>query len=148
MQLPKTRLHALDNLRAVMMWLGIVIHVSVMHMQGPSPINWHDPATTRLADLLVAFIHVFRMPVFFIVAGFFVAMLMQDRGAAEMLKHRFKRIALPFLLFWPPLLVASALAMMVHAHVAAHGTVGLDLALLPPPPPGRPKLNTMHLWFI
>ena len=148
MQSPKTRLHALDNLRAVMMWLGIVIHVSVMHMQGPSPINWHDPATTRLADLLVAFIHVFRMPVFFIVAGFFVAMLIQDRGAAGMLKHRFKRIALPFLLFWPPLLVASALAMMVHAHVAAHGTVGLDPALLPPPPPGRPKLNTMHLWFI
>ena len=148
MQASETRLHALDNLRAVMMWLGIVIHVAVMHMEGPSPINWHDPATTRLADLLVAFIHVFRMPVFFIVAGFFVAMLVETRGPAAMLKHRFKRIALPFLLFWPVLLVSAAIALLVHSHVAAHGTIGLDPTLLPPPPPGRPRLNTMHLWFI
>lgn len=148
MQTSTTRLHALDNLRAVMMWLGIVIHVAVMHMEGPSPINWHDPATTRLADLLVAFIHVFRMPVFFIVAGFFVAMLVQTRGPAAMLKHRFKRIALPFLLFWPVLLVSAAIALLVHSHIAARGTIGLDPTLLPPPPPGRPKLNTMHLWFI
>jgi peptidoglycan/LPS O-acetylase OafA/YrhL len=148
MQTPSTRLHALDNLRAVMMWLGIVIHVAVMHMEGPAPTNWHDPATTRLADLLVAFIHVFRMPVFFIVAGFFVAMLIETRGPAAMLKHRFQRIALPFLLFWPLLLVSAALALLVHAHVAARGTVGLDPALLPPPPPGRPLINTMHLWFI
>jgi len=148
MQPNRLRLHALDNLRGVMMWLGIVIHVAVMHMQGPSPINWHDPAKTQLADLLVAFIHVFRMPVFFIVAGFFVAMLVEQRGPAAMLKHRFKRIALPFLLFWPLLLVAGGLALLVHSHVAVHGTVGLDPGLLPPPPPGRPMLNTMHLWFI
>ena len=148
MQASKSRVHALDNLRAVMMWLGIVIHVAVMHMQGPSPINWHDPARTQVADLLVAFIHVFRMPAFFIVAGFFVAMLLEQRGPGAMLKHRFRRIALPFLLFWPPLLVAGALALLVHAHVAAHGTPGLDPTLLPPPPPGRPMLNTMHLWFI
>jgi glucan biosynthesis protein C len=142
------RLHALDNLRAVMMWLGIVIHVAVMHMQGRSPVTWHDPATTQVADLLVAFIHVFRMPVFFIVAGFFVAMLVEQRGPGAMLKHRFKRIALPFVLFWPLLLVLSALALLVHSHVAVHGTPGLDPKLLPPPPPGRPLLNTMHLWFI
>ena len=148
MQTSLTRLHALDNLRAVMMWLGIVIHVAVMHMEGTSPVSWHDPARTRLADLAVAFIHVFRMPVFFIVAGFFVAMLMETRGPAAMLRHRFKRIALPFLLFWPVLLVSAAIALLVHSHVAARGTIGLDPTLLPPPPPGRPKLNTMHLWFI
>jgi hypothetical protein len=143
-----TRLHALDNLRAVMMWLGIVIHVAVMHMAGPSPINWHDPTSTRLADLLVAFIHVFRMPVFFIVAGFFVAMLAETRGPAAMLKHRFKRIALPFMVFWPLLLVVTVFALVVHANVAARGSFGLDPSLLPPHPPGKPKLNTMHLWFI
>ncbi len=148
MQTSPTRLHALDNLRALMMWLGIVIHVAVMHMEGPSPVTWHDPARTRVADLLTAFIHEFRMPVFFIVAGFFVAMLVETRGPAAMLKHRFKRIALPFLLFWPLLLVSSALALLVHSHVAARGTIGLDPTLLPPPPPGRPLVNTMHLWFI
>ena len=148
MQTTPTRLHALDNLRAVMMWLGIVIHVAVMHMEGPSPINWHDPTSTRLADLLVAFIHVFRMPVFFIVAGFFVAMLIETRGPAAMLKHRFQRIALPFMLFWPLVLVFMGFALIVHANVAATGSFGLDRTLLPPPPPGKPLLNTMHLWFI
>ena len=148
MQATSTRLYALDNPRAVMMWLGIVIHVAVMHMQGPSPVNWHDPTSTRLADLLVAFIHVFRMPVFFIVAGFFVAMLIGQRGPAGMVKHRFQRIALPFLLCWPLLLVATAFALVVHAKVAARGSFGLDPSLLPPPPPGKPVLNTMHLWFI
>lgn len=39
---PTRRLHALDNLRATMMWLGIVLHVSVLYMSRPSPLPWHD----------------------------------------------------------------------------------------------------------
>ena len=27
-----TRLHALDNLRAIMMWLGVVLHVACIHL--------------------------------------------------------------------------------------------------------------------
>jgi len=63
-------LHVLDNLRATMMWLGIVLHVSVLYMSRPSPLPWHDDQSSPLADLLVAVIHAFRMPLFFILAGF------------------------------------------------------------------------------
>ena len=40
------RLYALDNLRALMMWLGIVVHVSVTHMVNDAPLPWRDERTT------------------------------------------------------------------------------------------------------
>lgn len=141
------RLHSLDNLRAAMMWLGIVLHVAAIHMVGESPLIWRDQATSPLADLLLAFIHSFRMPVFFIVAGFFAAMLVQRRGPLGMLKHRFRRIAVPFLVFWLPLVLLTVVMVMLYVHLMHYGTWGVDPALAEPPP-GRPKLNTMHLWFI
>ncbi len=141
------RLHSLDNLRAAMMWLGIVLHVATQHLTGYSPLPWRDPATSRWADLLVALIHTFRMPVFFIVAGFFVALLVQRRGLRGMLGHRFKRLALPFLLFWPPILTGMALLVIVYLHRANTGAWGLDLSLRPTMG-DKPLVNTMHLWFL
>lgn len=32
------RLHSFDNLRAVMMWLGIILHVALNRTTGPSPL--------------------------------------------------------------------------------------------------------------
>ena len=87
------RLHALDNLRAVMMWLGIVLHVGIIYTYNPLPLPlpWHDQKTSLLADWLVALIHSFRMPVFFILAGFFVVLLVHGRGVGGMLANRLKR---------------------------------------------------------
>ncbi|MRU29811.1 acyltransferase, partial [Xylella fastidiosa subsp. multiplex] len=78
------RLHALDNLRALMIWLGIVLHVALNHLTVASPLPWRDPQTSRVTDLLLLFIHGFRMPVFFVLAGFFVALLIERRGAGGM----------------------------------------------------------------
>ena len=72
------RNHALDNLRAVMMWLGIVFHVASLHLAW-EVVRWRAPETTPLANLLAAFIHAFRMPVFFILAGYFVLLLVQRK---------------------------------------------------------------------
>src|SRR4249920_861928 len=119
------RLHSLDNLRAAMMWLGIVLHVAAIHMVGESPLTWRDKATSPLADLLLAFIHSFRMPVFFIVAGFFAALLVQSRGAMGMLKHRFRRIAVPFMVFWPPLVVLTVVMVMLYVHLMHYGRFGI-----------------------
>ena len=141
------RLHALDNLRACMMWLGIVLHVAVQHLVGTSPMPWRDPARSPWADLLMALIHSFRMPVFFIVAGFFVALLVQRRGLKGMLAHRFRRLAVPFLVFWPPIAIGMMLLVMVYLNRVVHGRFGIDLALKPPPN-GQPLVNTMHLWFL
>lgn len=142
------RLHALDNLRALMMWLGIVLHVSVIHMVQPPLVPWRDGERTMAADLLVAFIHAFRMPVFFILAGFFVALLLQSRGPAGLAAHRLRRLGLPFALFWPLLFVASGALALVFMHRMARGTWGLDATLMPRGPTIPDGPSTMHLWFL
>jgi fucose 4-O-acetylase-like acetyltransferase len=141
------RLYALDNLRAVMMWLGVVLHVAVIYMVAPSPLPWHDRQSSQLADLLVALIHSFRMPVFFILAGFFVAMLVQRRGLRGMLKNRLLRLGLPFVLLWPVIFVACVVLALLFVHRMVRGTWGLDVSLIPPRD-DAPKWNTMHLWFL
>ncbi len=141
------RLHALDNLRAVMMWLGIVLHVAVIYMVGPSPLPWRDLHTSPWADLLLVLIHSFRMPVFFILAGFFVALLVQGRGLRGMLKNRLMRLGLPFVILWPVIFVACVLLAWLFVHRMVRGTWGLDASLIPPRE-DAPKWNTMHLWFL
>jgi fucose 4-O-acetylase-like acetyltransferase len=141
------RLSGLDNLRAVMMWLGIVLHVSANHLSTTSNIFWRDSKTSLVADVLTALIHSFRMPVFFLLGGFFVALLMQSRGVSGMLRHRLRRLALPFALFWPLLYPLTGLLLMAFLHQMKRGTWGLDIHLLPPSPSGS-LLNTMHLWFL
>jgi glucans biosynthesis protein C len=148
------RLHALDNLRALMMWLGIVIHASANYIQRDTPFPWRDEHRTRLADFAIIFIHTFRMPVFFILAGFFVMLLLQSRGPGAMAKHRAARLGLPFAVFWPPILVLSTAAAIVFIHLTMRGTWGFDPGVIDelpqradmPPIPRGP--NTMHMWFL
>lgn len=142
------RLHALDNLRAIMMWLGIVLHVSVNHLErAVAPLPWRDRETSQVADLLLVFIHSFRMPVFFILAGFFVAMLVSRRGYDGMMKHRLRRIGLPFVIFWPPVFVGMTVLVMGYVHLMVRGAWGIDPSIMPINPV-RPIINTMHMWFI
>lgn len=142
------RLHALDNLRALMMWLGIVLHVAAIHMVRPSPLPWRDDARTPVADLLMAFIHAFRMPVFFILAGFFVALLLARRGPAGLARHRLLRLGLPFAVFWPPLFLACVTLALLFIHRMARGSWGLDISLLDASPAVPKGPSTIHLWFL
>ncbi len=141
------RLHALDNLRAILMWLGIVLHVTAIYGFEPSPIIWRDEQRSVMADVLMTSIHAFRMPAFFILAGFFAMLLAQSRGPSGLLRHRLARLALPFALFWPFLWVASGLAALAFLNRIALGQWGLDRTVIAnlPVPQGP---NTMHLWFL
>ena len=60
---------------------------------------------------------------FFILAGFFVAALVQRQGLAGMVRNRLRRLGLPFALFWPPLFVACALHVRWRLHRAAREAV-------------------------
>lgn len=130
-----------------MMWLGIVVHVSVNYMVNPAPTPWRDSQTTLLADALIIFIHAFRMPVFFILAGFFVAMLVAKRGTTAMLRQRVRKLVWPFVVFWPLLLVSMGVLAAVYANLNAFGAMGVDFDLIPQIP-GRPQISLLHLWFI
>jgi hypothetical protein len=142
------RVHALDNLRAIMMWLCVVLHVCVNHLTGQSLLPFHDRELTPVADLLLLFIHTFRMPVFFVLAGFLAAMMVDTRGYRAMLRNRVRRIALPFAVFWPVLFALTVMLVLAFTHIMATGQLGISMAHAPKVQPGRPMFNTMHMWFI
>lgn len=96
------RIHSLDSLRAIMMLLGLVIHSAVTYGVIDYGNAWSlkDPAATSLSnDFIVILIHVFRMPIFFVVAGFFGAMLFYERKPLKMVENRVSRIVYPFIVF-------------------------------------------------
>lgn len=89
------RYHDLDALRAFAMLLGIVLH-GVMSFT-PLPGIWPAQDAMRHENyfLVLLFIHGFRMPLFFMVSGFFTVMMWRRRGLAALTKHRTKRILIP-----------------------------------------------------
>lgn len=91
------RFHELDALRAAAMLLGIVLHAFLFLIPEAWPIQHPDPPALTYWIALNA-IHGFRMPVFFLLSGFFTAMLWERRGLWQVGLHRVKRIALPLVL--------------------------------------------------
>ena len=94
-----SRRHDLDALRAFAMLLGIVLHGMMSFIPGIGVI-WavEDSYASAWYGVLLSFIHGWRMPLFFLVSGFFTAMLWRKRGLRELISHRFKRIFIPMLL--------------------------------------------------
>lgn len=90
------RRHDLDALRAIAMLLGIVLHAALSFTSIPWAV--HDSQQSEGLHVLFGFIHGFRMPLFFMLSGFFTAMLWRKRGLASLVKHRFQRIFLPLVL--------------------------------------------------
>jgi glucans biosynthesis protein C len=142
------RVHALDNLRASMMWLGIVLHVAVNHLSSQTLLPFKDREVSGFADAILFFIHTFRMPVFFMLSGFLAAMMVGTRGYQAMLRNRLRRIALPMAIFWPIIFVATVVLVLMFRHMMSSGEFGLSMADAPKPDPHRPPVNTMHMWFI
>ena len=93
------RRHDLDALRAFAMLLGIVLHGALAFIPGAWAVT--DASVegegTPFALLTMA-IHGFRMPVFFLMSGFFTAMLLRQRGLQALVRHRARRILLPLVI--------------------------------------------------
>jgi len=101
------RFHDLDALRAFAMMLGVLLHAALFLLPDPKPDNdvpaWpashpyaHDtPPVANPYSYLLLLIHGFRMPLFFMLSGFFTAMLWRKRGSRALAVHRLKRIVVP-----------------------------------------------------
>ena len=102
---PGDRIHAMDNLRALAMLAGVVFHAALahsplMHMIWPPA----DAGRSVFVDAVAWFLHTFRMPLFFVVAGYFAALLVARRGIGGLFRNRCMRVLLPLLLFLPVVL--------------------------------------------
>ena len=78
------------------MLLGIGLHAALSFV--PFPWMVQDSRQHELLGLLFVAIHGFRMPLFFVISGFFTAMLCRQKGLAALLKHRTRRVLLPCVL--------------------------------------------------
>lgn len=93
---PGVRRHDLDALRSFAMLLGIALHAALAYIRGGWVVS--DERTSAGLGVLVNAVHGFRMPLFFLLSGFFSAMLWRRRGLAPFLSQRVRRIVLPLAL--------------------------------------------------
>lgn len=145
------RLHYMDHLRALAMLAGVFFHAALAYsplMHGFWPLA--DRQSSPWVDAVVWGLHLVRMPLFFLVAGFFAAWIASRRGGLALARQRVVRIGLPFLVAWPLVwwsLSAStdwALANVQHpSPLLGMLREWMQLPERPRTPPG-----TAHLWFL
>ena len=148
---PSTRLHYLDATRAFALLLGIVFHASLSFM--PVFIGWAvmDVSTSYIAGGFALISHTFRMALFFLIAGFFSAMVLHKTRTRDFLQSRAVRLGVPFIVGWlvlRPLLVSGWIA----GGQSMRGDVDISASLLQ----GVASLTNLpnelfvgtHLWFL
>lgn len=138
------RLHGLDALRAVALGLGIVLHTLAPFLPGTT---WFrpDPVFAPAADTTTTVIHLFRMVLFMMLAGYFGRLVLTRRGAGAYAKDRAQRILLPLAVFSPIVLLS-----IIGIEELARRLRG-DPDPLPPLPSGIPFWlfrDPAHLWFL
>jgi len=102
------RLYFLDNLRAFVIILVVVLHGSMTYM-AYAPTWWYvlDPDNSVIFTQLVLLLDVPIMPILFFLAGYFALPSLQKRGVKLFLKEKFVRIGIPWIfgaLFLAPLI--------------------------------------------
>jgi fucose 4-O-acetylase-like acetyltransferase len=119
------RRHDLDALRAIAMLLGIVLHGALAYMPIPEA-AWpvQDVHQSHAYAIFLASVHGFRMPLFFLISGFFTAMLWRKRGLSVLIKHRGNRILKPMLIsmvtIMPVVWIAGEIAKQSAAPAQKH----------------------------
>ncbi len=125
----KERLHWVDAARGVMMLLGLAIHTAELYRVGPSVLYTDNMERSYVMNALAEFIHVFRMPAFFLVGGFFVNLSLTRTSSSEFIFQRFVRLIVP----------ALATSTFVMAPVILY---------IPYPLHRLSVFSTHHLWFL
>lgn len=86
----------MDSARALFMILGVFYHSALIY---DTTHHWrvNGIVLNYFFDYFSFFVHTFRMEGFYVVAGFFAAMLIEKKGTKKILKERLLRLGLPLL---------------------------------------------------
>ncbi len=156
MSAPAERYHALDALRAFALLLGICLHGAMPFIASPRDWAVGTDSPAAVPGIFAYYVHCARMPVFFVLAGFFARLVVERRGLGAFLRDRFVRIALVFAVaLYPVKFALSALWVLGGWHVR---TLNLppevlaqpwwQLGLGGPLSERWPSINLTHLWFL
>ena len=139
------RLHALDAVRGGALLLGVFLHGAVPWIQNfpPGMWVWTEPPSTAIG-LTFFVIHMFRMSLFFMLAGFFGRMLLERQGTSGFVRNRRTRILVPLVAGLPIVLVSIGLFALAGAAV---GGVEMPTFETPEAAPAG-SFPWAHLWFL
>jgi glucans biosynthesis protein C len=142
------RVFYLDACRAIFMSLGIILHAALPFVPGT---DWIITGAERSVVLgyVYHFINAFRMPGFFIIAGYFAALVIARRGTRLWFRSRLERLAVPLVFAVIAIVPLVSLAAAIPDVLAgAGGDAGSHLraALGQHLQPGFHWVS--HLWFI
>ncbi|MFN3857870.1 MAG: acyltransferase family protein [Caulobacter sp.] len=142
---PTERLHALDAVRGFALLLGVAFHATMSFLPGPQAWIVMDDQRSEVMAVTFFALHIFRMTVFFLIAGYFGRLLLQRRGLGGFIVDRLKRIAAPLAIFWPMVLMAI-IGVLVWNTIETLGGIPKNA---PPPPAITPTAFPLtHLWFL
>ena len=145
------RYHYMDNLRALAMLTGIFFHAALAY----SPIThfvWLTAEKEKSVslDVFAWFTHLFRMPLFFLIAGFFALYLIEKRGLPRFLKNRSLRVLLPLVIFLPLVLWAIQAGIQWALQHVKNPSLLLQFIRMAENNPNAPEppFSMGHLWFL
>ncbi|KAB1659430.1 acyltransferase [Pseudoclavibacter chungangensis] len=137
-----SRIHGLDAVRAGALLLGILLHALMPFTIGmPWLVSDTTQATWPLA--VISIIHLFRMSLFLVIAGYFANRSRARHGTRAFLRDRGLRVTLPPFVFWP--VAVLPLGLIAQAHADATGA-----SLVRPAHDGGllAAFDLGHLWFL
>jgi peptidoglycan/LPS O-acetylase OafA/YrhL len=139
------RLHALDAVRGFALLLGVALHGALSYLPGAKGF-WivADDSSLALAGLFY-WIHLFRMTLFFLLAGFFGRLLLERLGLRAFVRDRLRRVTAVLACAWP-LIFPAIVLVLVGATAVQHG--GTLPPTPPPPPMDAHNFPLTHLWFL
>lgn len=140
---PGERLHALDAVRAFALILGVFLHATMSFLPGQQLWTVVDVDRSQVMGGTFFLLHIFRMSLFFFVAGFFARLSLEKRGTRGFVVDRLKRVGVPLVAGWP---ILFALIIAVAVWAALRTTGKLPAPFSAPDTPGFFPLT--HLWFL
>jgi glucans biosynthesis protein C len=136
------RLHALDAVRGSALLLGVVLHAAAAFVPDYPIAVWRlEPSVT--AAVIYYVIHIFRMPAFYLMAGFFARLMVEKRGVKAFVRDRSKRILLPLVVGLPVVLFFIGVGLILGA--VPHGTGYLTSVIVTA---RQGHIDLLHLWFL
>jgi len=136
------------------MLAGVVFHAAMGFAEVPGFDIWpvRDPAANKDWLAFVAVLHVFRMPLFFCVAGFLLATVLARKPAGEVLRSRLLRVGVPFtlgMIFLTPLVGLTAMwASRSTGRAPADASLFELYRAFLAKKSWLEQATPMHLWFL
>lgn len=136
-----TRLDYLDNLRSFALLLGLAFHVAIVYA-AVIIYPLRNEERSIVFDIFGEWVHIFRMPLFFVLSGYFTERTFLSKTLQEFLRLRGLRIILPLI---PGILLFAPMQYYVNAlqegYTGNYFSFLWEEFLLKNPAPS-------HLWFI